>query len=152
MTVTECFYSASFLQWNSSLLHNMGFRVEVQETLRRKLRGSAVPEFQPITYQSTSSASPGSAVPEFQPITYQSTSSASPSALSDYSNKSQISFVHYSSTSQACRRNAMNPRNVVIPNGSSAQPALAPRCSTVQPAVEGSSVYQNSFYEPHNIL
>lgn len=52
-----------------SLLHKMDFRVEVQETLRRKLRRSAAPESLLITYQSMSSASP--------------------SALSDYSSNSQ---------------------------------------------------------------
>jgi hypothetical protein len=41
-----------------SPLDNIDFRVEVQETLRRKLRRLAVPEFQLITYPSTSSASP----------------------------------------------------------------------------------------------
>ena len=107
----------------------MDFRAEVQETLRRKLRRSAAPEFQLITYQSMSSASP--------------------SALSDYSVNGQTSLVHSTSKSEACRRNATDPGTVVIPSGSSAQPALAPRCSSVQPAVEGTSVYQNSFYELH---
>jgi hypothetical protein len=61
-----------------SPLDNLDFRVEVQETLRRKLRGLAAREVELITYPSTSSASP---------------------ALSEYSGNSNISPVDYTSAS-----------------------------------------------------
>lgn len=103
-----------------SPFHN---RVEVQETLRRKLRCSAASEFQLITYQNTSSASP--------------------SALSDYSNNSRISLVDYISTSQACPRNATDPATCYV--GWAVR--SAPSGSSIHPAVEGSSVHHNSSYE-----
>jgi hypothetical protein len=70
-----------------SPLDNMDFRVEVQETLRQKLRRLAAP-VQLITYQSTSSDSP---------------------ALCKYSGNSQISLVDYTATSEGHQRNATDP-------------------------------------------
>jgi hypothetical protein len=58
---------------------NMDFRVVAQETLGRKLRRLAVPEFKQITYPSTSSASP---------------------SLTEYSVNSQISLMDYTSASE----------------------------------------------------
>jgi hypothetical protein len=63
-----------------SPLDNLGFRVEVQEILRPKLRRLATREVQLMTYPSTSSASP---------------------ALSEYSGNSHISLVDYTSASYA---------------------------------------------------
>jgi hypothetical protein len=79
-----------------SPLDNVDFRVEVQETLGRKLRRLAVPEFQLITYPSTSSASP---------------------SVFEYSVNSQISLLYYTSASTGSERNV---------TGSSALSVLAP--------------------------
>jgi hypothetical protein len=81
-----------------SPLDNMDFRVEVQETLQRKLRHHAAREVELRTYPSTSSVSP---------------------ALSQYSGNSHISLVDYTSASEGYQRNATNPVTVVQQTGSS---------------------------------
>jgi hypothetical protein len=79
-------------------LDNLDFRVEVQETLRRKPRRLAAREVQLITYPSTSPASP---------------------ALSEYSGNSHASLVDYTSVSEGRQRNATDPVTVVQQTGSS---------------------------------
>jgi len=111
-----------------SPLDSLYFRVEVQETFQRKLRHLSAPEVQLIAYQRTSSASP---------------------ALSEYSGNSQISLVDYTSTSVGRQRNATSPGTVVTQTEFSADSALAPRVSSIQTVVEGSSTY-NMFYELQN--
>jgi uncharacterized membrane protein len=76
-----------------SPLDNLDFRVEVQETLRQKMRHLATREVQLITYPSMSSASP---------------------ALSEYSSNSHISLAHYTSALYAT-----DPVTVVQQTGSS---------------------------------
>jgi hypothetical protein len=102
-----------------SPLDNIDFRGEVQETLRRKLRRLAAPEVQPITYPSTSSDSP---------------------ALSQYSVNSQISLVDYTSATEGRQRNDTHAVTVVKKTGSSAYSATAPRGSSIQTVMEGSSM------------
>jgi len=76
-----------------SPLENMDFRVEVQETLQRKLRRHAAREVELITIPSTSSASP---------------------ALSQYSGNN---LVDYTSASEGQERNATNLVAVVHQTG-----------------------------------
>jgi hypothetical protein len=78
-----------------SPLDNVDFRVEGQETLRRKLRRHAVQEVELITISSTSSANP---------------------ALSRYSDNS---LVDYTSASGGNERNATYLRAVVHQTGPS---------------------------------
>ena len=78
-----------------SALDNMGFRVEVQEALRRKLRRNAAREVERTAYPSTSSASP---------------------ALSQYSSNS---YVDYTSVSEGRERNATDVVAVVHQTGPS---------------------------------
>jgi hypothetical protein len=111
-------------------LDNIYFRIEVQETLRRKLRHLAAPEVQPITYPSTSSDSP---------------------TLSEHSVNSQISLVDYTSASEGRQRNAIDAVTVVKQTGSSAHSALAPRCSSIQTVMDGTSMH-NTIYELQNML
>jgi len=106
----------------------LDFRVEVQETFRRKLRCLSAPEVQLIAYQSTSSASP---------------------ALSEYRGNSQISLVGYTSTSAGRQRNATDPGTVVTQTGFSTHSALAPRGLPIQTVMEGSSTH-NTFYKLQN--
>ena len=88
-----------------SPLGNTDFRVEVQETLRRKLIRLAAPEVQPITYRSTLSDSP---------------------ALSEYRVNSQINLIDYTSASEGRQRNATDAVTVVKQTGSSPHSTLAP--------------------------
>ena len=113
-----------------SPLDNLDFRVQVQETFRRKLRRLSAPEVQLTAYQSTSSASP---------------------ALSEYSGNSQVSLVGYTSASVGHQRNATDPGTVVTLTGFSAHSAIAPRGSLVQTVMEGLSMY-NMFYVLQNKL
>jgi hypothetical protein len=78
-----------------SPLDNVDFRVEVQETLRRKLRRHAVQEVELITISSTSSANP---------------------ALAQYSDNS---LVDYTSASGGRERNATDLVAVVHQTGPS---------------------------------
>jgi hypothetical protein len=79
-------------------MDNLDFKVEVQASLRRKLRRLAAREVELITYPSTSSASP---------------------ALSEYSGNSHISLVDYTSVSKGRQRNVTDPVTVVQQTGSS---------------------------------
>jgi len=99
-----------FLLSRLTALDNIDFRVEVQETFRRKLRRLAAPEVQPTTYPSTTSDSP---------------------ALPEYSVNSQISLVDYTSAPEGRQRNATDAA-IVKQTGSSAYSALAPRGSSIQ--------------------